>query len=80
MSFDSSGTKKALKIEIEVESPTVEQDCDDQNRVVGQMKLKMHSKISPNSRRRGGGAGEKKGERANEGEEERAWDFTMSMS
>ena len=43
------------------------------------MKLKMHSIISPNSRRRGG-AGEKKGERANEGEEERAWDFKMSMS
>ena len=44
------------------------------------MKLKMHSKISPNSRRRRGGAREKKGERANEGEEERAWDFKMSMS
>ena len=44
------------------------------------MKLKMHSKSSPNSRRRGRGAGEKKGERANEGEEERAWDFKMTMS
>ena len=48
----------------------MEENCSDQNRVVGRMKLKMHSKINSNSCRRGGGAGEKKGERANGGEED----------
>ena len=42
----------------------MEEDCSDQNRVAGRMKLKMYSKISPNSCRRGeGGAEEKKGEK-----------------
>ena len=32
----------------------MEEDYSDHNRVAGWMKLKMHSKISPNSYRRGG--------------------------
>ena len=35
-------------------------DCNDQNRVVGRMKLKMNNKISLNSHRRGGEKGEEK--------------------
>ena len=48
------------------------------------MKLKMHSKISPNSqspemRKRRGGAKRNKGEIANGGEEERALGFKTIM-
>ena len=42
------------------------EDCSEENRVAGRMKLKMHSKINPNSRRRGEEE-EKNGERENGG-------------
>ena len=58
----------------------MEEDYSDYNRVVGGMKLKMHIKISPNSRHReGGGEEEKKGEIENGGEEEHALDFKTIM-
>ena len=61
----------------------MEEDYSDYNRVVGGMKLKMHSKISPNSRHREGGGEEerrkKKGEIEKGGEEEHALDFKTIM-
>ena len=51
----------------------MEEEYSDQNREAGRMKLKMHSKTSPNSRWKG--AEEKKEESANKGEEESALVF-----
>ena len=49
-----------------------------QNKVASRMKLKMHSKTSPNSCRRGG-VRKRKEERANRGEEKSALVFKRIM-
>ena len=38
----------------------MKEDCSEENRVAGYMKLKMHNKINPNSHRRGEGEEERK--------------------
>ena len=53
-------TQKSPKIQSKSRLPIVEEDCSEEHRVAGRMKLKMHNKISPNSRRREGGREEER--------------------
>ena len=48
-------TQKSPKIRSGSRLPVVEEDCSVENRVAGWIKLKVHNKISLNSRRRRGG-------------------------
>ena len=52
--------QKGLKIRSRSRLPVVEEDYNEENKVEGQVKLKMHNKISLNSRRRGEGEGEER--------------------
>ena len=56
----------------------MEEDYSEENRVAGQMKLKIHEKINTNKHRRGG-VEEKNGEIENGGEEDRALYFKTLM-
>ena len=71
-------TQKSPKLRSRSRLLVVEEDCSEENKVAGRMKLKMHNKIIPNSCQRGG-AKEKKEERANGGKEDHALDFKMLM-
>ena len=64
-------TQKSPKIQSRSRLPIVEEDYSEENRVTCRMKLKMYNKISPNSRSRKGGRGERRRKREEEQMEEK---------